>query len=126
MAKTFNIAGSCIPGTHYMADVSKKPDRIRIMIFNGEGFDFKEVQISDEKRMDVVITFKNKKYIVELKIWRGESYHQNGIEQLCDYLERQNQNTGYLLTYDLRKQSGKVGEWERIKNRDKVIFSAWV
>ncbi|MCP5051338.1 MAG: AAA family ATPase, partial [bacterium] len=70
-------------------------------IINGKGFDFKEVQISEEKRLDVVITYNNKKYIVELKIWRGEVYHQEGIKQLYDYLDRQNLETGYLLIYDL-------------------------
>ncbi len=95
-------------------------------IINGKGFDFKEVQISEEKRLDVVITIQDKKYIIELKIWRGESYHQTGIGQLCDYLDRQNQTTGYLLIYDLRKESGRVGECERIETRGKEIFTAWV
>lgn len=95
-------------------------------IINGEGFDFKEVQISDEKRLDVVITLQNKKHIVELKIWRGESYHLAGIEQLCDYLDRQNSSMGYLLIYDLRKQSGRIGQWERIESGGKEIFTAWV
>ncbi|MCP5054834.1 MAG: hypothetical protein GY940_47150 [bacterium] len=58
-------------------------------------FRFKEVQTSEEKRLDIVITFENRKYIVELKIWREESYHQEGIKQLYDYLEHQNQETGY-------------------------------
>ena len=95
-------------------------------IINGKGFDFKEVQISEEKRLDVVITLKNRKYIVELKIWRGESYHQTGIGQLCDYLDRQNQTTGYLLIYDLRKESGRVGEWQRLEAQNKEIFTAYV
>ena len=95
-------------------------------IINGKGFDFKEVQISEEKRLDVVITIQDKKYIIELKIWRGESYHQTGIGQLCDYLDRQNQTTGYLLIYDLRKESGRVGECERIEIKGKEIFTAWV
>jgi hypothetical protein len=95
-------------------------------ILNGKGFDFKEVQVSEEKRLDVVITFQNKKYIIELKIWRGESYHQAGIEQLCDYLDIQNQPTGYLVIFDLRKQSGLVGEWKKVSARGKDIFMAWV
>ena len=37
---------------------------------NGIGFDFKEAQISEEKRLDVVITIQDKKHIIELKIWR--------------------------------------------------------
>lgn len=95
-------------------------------IINGKGFDFKEVQVSEEKRLDIVITFENKRYIIELKIWRGEAYHQVGIGQLCDYLDRQNESTGYLLIYDLRKESGRSGEWEKIQREGKNIFAAWL
>lgn len=31
-------------------------------IINGSGYDFKEVQISDEKRLDLVITYIKKIY----------------------------------------------------------------
>lgn len=95
-------------------------------IINGRGFDFKEVQISDEKRLDVVITFGNKKYIVELKVWRGDAYHQEGIKQLDEYLDRQNLNEGYLLIYDLRKEMGKTGQYETIDVKGKKVFAAWV
>jgi hypothetical protein len=95
-------------------------------IINGIGFDFKEVQVSEEKRLDIVITFKNKKYIIELKIWRGENYHREGLRQLCDYLDRQHETTGYLLVYDIRKQSGSTGKWETITMEGKEIFAAWV
>ncbi|MCP4218178.1 MAG: AAA family ATPase, partial [bacterium] len=95
-------------------------------IINGKGFDFKEVQISEEKRLDVVITYGNKKYIVELKIWHGDVYHGEGIKQLCDYLERQNQTVGYLVIYDLRKEMGKIGKCETLKIGKKEIFAAWV
>jgi hypothetical protein len=95
-------------------------------IINGKGFDFKEVQISEEKRLDIVITYENRKYIIELKIWRGDSYHREGIERLCDYLERQDESVGYLLVYDLRKEQGRAGEWEKIEAGSKKIFAAWV
>ncbi|MCP4155678.1 MAG: AAA family ATPase, partial [bacterium] len=95
-------------------------------IINGKGFDFKEVQVSEEKRLDVVITFGKEKFIVELKIWYGESYHREGIKQLCDYLERQNQRKGYLLIYDLRKEKGRMGSCEKIETGGKEIFAAWV
>jgi hypothetical protein len=95
-------------------------------IINGRGFDFKEVQVSEEKRLDIVVTFDNKKYIIELKIWRGASYHREGILQLCGYLDAQNETTGYLLVYDLRKESGLIGENELIETDDKKIFAAWV
>ena len=51
-------------------------------IINGVGFDFKEVQISQEQRLDIVVTYNNFKYIIELKLWYGQSYHEKGIKQL--------------------------------------------
>jgi len=95
-------------------------------IINGRGFDFKETQISEEKRLDVVITFENKKYIIELKIWRGETYHQEGIRRLCDYLDRQNEKLGYLLIYDLRKEKAQAGHREKIESSGKEILAFWV
>ncbi len=95
-------------------------------IINGKGFDFKEAQISGEKRIDVTIAFGNKKYIIELKLWRGEVYHQEGIHQLNDYLDRQHETSGYLLIFDLRKESGQVGKAETIATNGKKILAAWV
>lgn len=82
-------------------------------IINGTGFAFKEVQGGEEKRFDIVITYNKKMYILELKIWRGEEYHKNGIEQLAQYLEQYELDKGYLLIFDFRKiekSSGKVEE----------------
>ncbi len=95
-------------------------------ILNGRGFDFKEVQISAERRLDVVITFDNKKFIIELKIWHGDVYHAEGILQLCRYLDLQNQSSGYLLIFDPRKESGQVGKTETIATAGKTIMAAWV
>ena len=92
-------------------------------IINGEGFDFKEAQISDEKRLDVVVTHLNKKYIIEMKLWRGEQAHQKGLEQLCDYLDRQSLSEGYLLIFD----HAEVKEWkaEEIEMNGKKISAYW-
>jgi hypothetical protein len=79
-----------------------------------------------EKRLDVVITFENKKYIIELKIWRGETYHQEGIQRLCDYLDRQNEKLGYLLIYNLRKERAQAGQREKIGSSGKEILAFWV
>ncbi|TDP81427.1 PD-(D/E)XK nuclease superfamily protein [Halanaerobium saccharolyticum] len=93
-------------------------------IINGKGFDFKEVQISQEKRIDVVITYLEQKYIVELKIWRGEEYHQRGLEQLADYLESQNMDQGYLLSFNFNLNKEYKNEEMEVKN--KKIFAYWV
>jgi hypothetical protein len=93
-------------------------------IINGKGFDFKEVQISQEKRLDVVITYLEQKYIVELKIWRGEGYHQRGLEQLADYLESQNMDQGYLLSFNFNQNKEYKNQELEVKN--KRIFAYWV
>ena len=81
-------------------------------IINGTGFAFKEVQGGEEKRFDIVITYNKKMYILELKIWRGEEYHKNGIKQLLEYLEQYGLDKGYLLIFDFRKTEKSFGKVE--------------
>lgn len=99
-------------------------------IINGTGFAFKEVQGGDEKRFDIVITYNRKMYILELKIWKGESYHQNGIIQLGQYLDQYNLDEGYLLIFDFRKEKSLRGtskeENIRIGQCSKNIFEIYV
>lgn len=89
-------------------------------IINGVGFDFKEVQISEEKRLDIVVTYLSSKYIVELKIWRGEEYHKKGLKQLCDYLDIQGLDRGYLIIYNFNKN--KEYKEEKLTYEGKEIF----
>lgn len=93
-------------------------------IINGTGFDFKEVQISEEKRLDLVITYNNFKYIIEMKIWRGPKYHEDGLKQLCDYLDINELNKGYLLIFNFNKNKQFIEE--RIEVCGKDIFSVYV
>ncbi len=93
-------------------------------ILNGKGFDFKEPIVADERRMDIVITYQDKRYVIELKLWYGEKYHQRGLEQLSDYLDIYSLSEGYLLIYDFNK--GKKYKEEKISFQDKEIFAVWV
>jgi len=93
-------------------------------IINGRGFYFVESQTGFEQRQDLVITFNNYKYIIELKLWRGEKYHQQGIKQLSGYLELENSRQGYLVIYD--KSKNKEYKCEDIKFKNKDIFAIWV
>ena len=90
-------------------------------IINGVGFDFKEVQISEEKRLDIVITYNNHKYIIELKIWRGDNYHQKGLKQLANYLDINEQNKGYLLVFNFNKNKEYKKEEVIIDNKKITI-----
>lgn len=93
-------------------------------IVNGVGFDFKEVQISEEKRLDVVVTYNQSKYVIELKIWRGLEYHKKGLNQLEDYLDIQGLDKGYLVVYNFNKN--KEYKQENTIINEKEIFVVYV
>jgi hypothetical protein len=93
-------------------------------IINGSGHDFKEPQISEERRLDVVITYFQHKYVAELKIWRGKVAHQTGLQQLCDYLDRQNLDEGYLVIFD--HQEVKTWATDHYEINGKRIMAVWV
>ena len=93
-------------------------------IINGVGFDFKEVQISEEKRLDIVVTYNSIKYVAELKIWRGQEYHNSGLKQLSEYLDIQNLKIGYLIVYSFNKN--KEYKQEKIIYNNKEIYVVYV
>ncbi|MCQ2235098.1 MAG: AAA-like domain-containing protein [Paludibacteraceae bacterium] len=77
-------------------------------IINGIGNYYCEAQTRDLTRTDIIIDYLGQQYIVELKIWRGQSYNERGEKQLAEYLERYNQKTGYMVSFcfNKNKQSG--------------------
>ena len=93
-------------------------------IINGDGYDFKEVTISKENRMNIVVTFQKQRFVIEVKIWYGEEYHQRGLKQLSNYLDIYSQKEGYLLIFDFNV--GKKYREEMIYFDDKQIFTVWV
>ena len=93
-------------------------------IINGSGYDFKEPQVSEEKRLDVVITYLQYKYIAELKIWRGQKAHEKGILQLNDYLDSQAVNEGFLVIFDHSEVKNWHSDWTEVEG--KKVFMVWV
>lgn len=93
-------------------------------IINRTGFDFKEVQVSEEKRLDVVITYNSFKYIIEMKIWRGPKYHETGVKQLCDYLNIHGLDKGYLLVFNFNNNKEFKEESVNVEGRE--IFQVYV
>jgi len=59
-------------------------------------------------RADVVVEWRGSKYVLELKLWRGERTLRQGVEQLSRYLQRLGEQEGYLVLFD--RVSGK--SWE--------------
>jgi len=64
---------------------------------------FTEVD-SGEGRLDLIVTHQGKRYIIETKIWRGQSYFDQGLPQLAQYLESEGESEGYLVVFHARPQ----------------------
>ena len=93
-------------------------------IINGVGTYSIEDQTSDLRRMDVVIHYNGKRYIIELKIWHGERYHAKGEEQIAGYLDYYGLTTGYMLSFNFNKNKKPGVEEVHIGNR--VLFEGTV
>lgn len=93
-------------------------------IINGVGFDYKEVQISEERRLDIVIQYNSCKYVIETKIWHGEKAHENGLNQLRNYLEIEGLDKGYLLIFNFNSNKDYTNREYCIE--DKNIFEVVV
>ncbi len=93
-------------------------------IINGVGNYYIEARTRDNRRMDVVIDYLGKRYIVELKIWHGQKYNEDGEKQLSDYLDSYRLKTGYLLTFSFNKN--KETGVKTVQYEDKTLIEAVV
>jgi hypothetical protein len=89
-------------------------------IINGTGFSFKEAHTGAEKRLDIVITFLDERFIVELKLWYGAEYHERGKKQLLEYMRLNSIKNGYMLI-------ANKNQYKEFKTEDEDgIFMVWV
>ena len=77
-------------------------------IINGTGNFYVEAETRDQRRMDVVVNYAGERFVIELKIWRGDSYNEQGEEQLSEYLDYFGLERGYLVSFCFTKDK-KVG-----------------
>lgn len=68
-------------------------------VINGTGHYDIESEIRGNRRMDVVVHYGIHRYIIELKIWHGESKAREAIVQLKEYLAIKQEKEGYLLSF---------------------------
>ncbi len=93
-------------------------------IINGTGFCYFEPQTKSGGRMDLVVTYNRKEYIVELKVWRGSKYETDGKVQLSKYLSQRGLSEGYLVTFSFLKNKVVQDEPQWIDFNGKRIFEA--
>jgi len=105
MKRIFNITGTCIPGKHFMTDVSNKANQVKEMITRGDYFAFNRPNQYGKTTL---------MYLLEQQLLEDKEYLVSSIS-----LYEQ-------LIYDLRRSSGKQGQWEKIKRHGKEINAAWI
>ena len=78
------------------------------------GFMHIEVQ-TGRGRIDLLITHKQRKYVIETKIWRGEENYQKGKQQLAAYLKLEGAVEGYYIVFDHRVNPQPRAETEQLE-----------
>ena len=93
-------------------------------IINGTGTYSIEEQTRDHRRMDVVVHYLGRRYIIELKIWHGDRYNADGEKQISEYLDRFGLTTGYMLSFNFNKN--KEPGVKRVQVGDRILFEGMV
>ena len=93
-------------------------------IINGTGNYYIEAETRDQTRTDVIVDFCGNQYIIELKIWRGQAYHEKGEKQVIEYLDYYHLDKGYMLSFNFNKDK-KTGV-RTVQFGDKTLVEAVV
>ncbi len=93
-------------------------------IINGTVNYYIEAATRNQKRTDVIIDYRGRQYIIEIKIWRGERYKKEGEEQICAYLDYFGLNTGYMLSFNFNKK--KEAGVRQVHIGDKLLYEGVV
>ena len=77
-------------------------------IINGTGNYYIEAQTRDERRTDIIVDYCGERFVIELKIWRGNEYNERGERQLAEYLDYYHMDKGYMLSFNFnqKKETG--------------------
>ena len=89
-------------------------------VINGVGNYYIEAQTRDETRTDVIIDYLGQQYVLEMKIWHGNSYNERGEKQLADYLDYFHLDKGYLVSFCFN-QSKQTGVTEHLIDGKQII-----
>lgn len=72
-------------------------------IINGVGNYYIEARTRNNQRTDVIVDYRGRQYIIEMKIYHGNEYNKKGERQLAVYLDSYHQERGYLLCFNFNK-----------------------
>lgn len=93
-------------------------------VINGAGNYYVESWTRNMERTDVIVDYRREQYVIELKVWRGNAYHERGESQLLEYLEYYHLDRVYMLSFNFNKKQ-EIGEKE-LRIGKKVLIEAVV
>ncbi len=93
-------------------------------IINGVGNYYVEAQTRNQERTDLIIDYRGTQIIIEMKVWRGNAYHERGEEQLISYLDHYHLKKGYMLSFNFNKKK-EIGV-KAFRFGDRVLIEAVV
>lgn len=91
-------------------------------IINGKGNYYVEPETRSRTRMDVVIAYGAQEYIVELKVWHGRKYRQEGLKQLGEYLDSRNCDKGYLVSFNFNKNKKYIQNLITLEESGRAVY----
>lgn len=91
-------------------------------IINGKGNYYIEPETRSNLRMDIVVSYGEYEYIIELKIWHGQKYRQKGLEQLENYLDSRGSDKGYLISFNFNKNKKYIQNTIVLDKSKKEIY----
>lgn len=93
-------------------------------IINGTGNYYIEARTRNLRRTDIIVDYHGEQYIIELKIWHGQEYHNRGEEQLVGYMNDYHVKKGYMLSFNFNKKK-EIGVKELVIG-DRTLIEAVV
>ncbi|MDE7203378.1 MAG: AAA-like domain-containing protein [Lachnospiraceae bacterium] len=94
------------------------------LIINGTGSYYVESRTRNQERTDLIVDYHGEQFIIEMKVWRGNTYNERGEVQLMGYLEHYHLEKGYMLSFNFNKTK-EIG-MKKIKVGDKLLVEAVV
>ena len=72
-------------------------------VINGGGKIHREYALG-RRRVDLLVEFKNQRFVIETKIDYGPKTLTDGLEQTADYMDKNNSTEGHLMLFDTKSQ----------------------
>ena len=93
-------------------------------IINGTGNYYIEAQTRNRERTDIIVDYKGERFVIEMKVWRGNAYHERGEAQLSGYLDYYHLKKGYMISFNFNRK--KETGVHKLLLGDKILIEAVV